>query len=157
MAKTRFPHRIICTKAFYEKNLANKAALLRKLMLINVNSKDHKKNHVVISKKDFDKILKENPNLTGYIDVLMAALKRIYEPEIIESENNSLVRVGEYAIYLTSQPPYKVCIFATKEESSEIISNPRCKHCREVEVRTDEEAILVIEEFYKMSLDKEYY
>lgn len=157
MAKTRFPHRIICTKAFYEQNLANKAALLRKLMLINVNSKDHKKNHVVISKKDFDRILVENPGLQGYIDVLMAALKRIYEPEIIESENNPLVRVAEYAIYLTSQPPFKVYIFATKEEISEISSNPRGKNCREVEIRIDEEAILVIEEFYRMSLDKEYY
>ncbi|MDP3729018.1 MAG: hypothetical protein Q8R18_06240 [bacterium] len=74
-------------------------------MKINVYSKEHKKDHIVISGKDFKKILDEDSKAGENKDLISAGLKRITEPENIENEPNDIVRNIEYALYLSSIAP----------------------------------------------------
>lgn len=127
------------------------------LMRININSKEHKKNHVVISKKDFNAIINDNPLVEKFSDLLLAALKRIDDPANIESEGNAIIRVIEYAIYFTSEPPFSTLIFTTKEKVDEYKENKRFQGIKEVKVKTDNEACILIKDYCEMSLDKEYY
>ena len=93
MAKVVLPSRIVCAKEFFDKFLLKDYDLLDKCMRININSKEHKRDHIIISKKDFELILKENPSIEKYTEILMAALKRKDEPEKIEAEENNIVRI----------------------------------------------------------------
>ena len=165
MAKALLPSRIVCTKEFYDKHLAKNHKIVDMFMRININSKEHKKNHVVISRKDFELILKENKPVAEYPEILMAALKRIDEPVDIEVETDCISRAVEYAIYLSTITPFNTLILTTEEKVAKYegnerfnnVKNERFKNIREVKVKTDDEALTIIEDFYEKCMDKEYY
>jgi len=158
MTRTVLPSRIVCTKEFYDEILSKNVSLIRQFMRININSREHYKNHIVISKRDFDKILDENPNLTSHADILMAALKRVCEPEDIESEDDSVSRAVEYAIYFSSnKTPFHTIILTTSGKIAEYKANEHYAGMKKVEAWCDQVAIDLIKSYYDACMDKEYY
>ena len=158
MVTVILPSRLICTKEFYDKFLSKSTTYLDKCMRININSKQHKRDHIIISKKDFGLIISETPSLKDYPDVLMAALKRKSEPENIEAGEDPLLKTIEYAIYFSSkEPPFHSVILTTKEMVEKYTKNIHIVNMRNVEVKFDQDAMRLIDTFYSMCMDKDYY
>lgn len=158
MAKTVLPSRIVCTKEFYDKIASKDYDLLHKCMFININSKEHKRDHIIISKQDFDLILKENKSAAQYPDILMAALKRKDEPEEIELEKDAITRVIQYAIYFSSkEPPFNSIILTTNECIAKYQQNKHYKNMKNVALKSDEDAKNLLNTFDSMCKCKTYY
>ena len=158
VVKVVLPSRIVCTKEFYDKILSKDYGLLDNCIRININSKEHKRDHIVISKKDFEQILKDNPNIVKYTDVLMAALKRKDEPEEIEAESDEITRTIQYAIYFSSkEPPFSSVILTTKESIKKYQENNHYKNMKNVDIKPDEDEINLLKTFHTMCMDKDYY
>lgn len=157
MAKITFDSRLICDISFYNKNMKNNFMVLRQLMYININSKEHPRNHVVISKKNFDYILKENPNAEKYSDVIRAYLKPIDEPAIFESVTDEITRNIYYAIILSSIPPYRTIILTTSERINDYKSNKHYSKMKYVTSVFDKDALNIIQSYFDECMNKEKY
>ncbi len=157
MTKTLLPKRIVCGIDFYNKHVRRKPQLIEQFMRINSNSKQHKKNHIVISKKSFQEILNNNPEVAKYPEVLSSALRKIDLPEEIEAEENEITRNVEYAIYLSSISPFGTVILTTAERLKEYESNERYDGMKSITALADEQALLLIKDFYNTCMDKDAY
>lgn len=157
MTKIIFDSVLICDSQFYYKKIHGNFTLLRKLMYINVNSKDHKRNHVRISGKSFEEILEENPKLKDNKDILQAAFRRCTEPESIEGEEDEVTRTVKHAIDATTTAPFKSIILTTEEKSKEYSQNQHFKKMKEVSFVTGEEALFLIDDYFGLCMDKEKY
>ena len=157
MAKICFGKRLICDLDFYRKNLKSNFGILRQLMYININSKEHPRNHVVISNANFQILLKDHLSDKKYQDILKAALKEINEPETFESVQDGITRNIFYAIFLTTFNPYETIILTTEEKIKEYEKNPHYTKMKGVSAKADKEALHIINDFYEMCVDKEKY
>ncbi|MBW2975121.1 hypothetical protein KY366_05380 [Candidatus Woesearchaeota archaeon] len=154
MPKESFTFRLVFDRDFYEitikqhtkENPTDKPSLLTKLMYINAKSKDHTRQHNVISKKMFNKILEDNKSMCR--DLLRASFYDIDEPEIecIEDEKE---RVVKYAIDLASTVPFKSIILTTPEKEEEYLENEHYKNVKEITVKSGDEAIRLINSFWE--------
>lgn len=148
-SRTSFDYRIIVDRHFFNKKLKGNADMLHKLIFINTKSQDHKKNHVLMSEKIREEILKEDDNSEIFIK---SALTKINEPKDIESESDEVTRNVKYAIHLLHEKPNRVMIFTSNEKEIEYLKNPHYKldsykDMQNILIQREDVAVAVIEEY----------
>jgi hypothetical protein len=85
-------------------------------MYINTNSKDHKKDQIITSKKSFD-VLSDKLQKTDIEPLIFNILDpaiRAKDNTLIESIPNEIRRIWEYATLVSIEPPFKVILFTSK-------------------------------------------
>ena len=157
MTKCFFDKRLICDIDFYQKNLKSNFSVLRQLMYININSRDHPRNHVVISNSTFQILLKDHLTDKKYQDLLKVALKEIDEPEEFESERDEITKNILYAIVLTTFSPYETIILTTEEKLKSYSINKHYNKMKGVSAKADKEALHIINDYYELCLKKDKY
>ena len=87
-------------------------------MYINANSKDHKKDQIITSKKSFD-VLSDKLQKTDIEPLIFNILDpaiRAKDNNLIESIPNEIRRIWEYATLVSIEPPFKVILFTSKNQ-----------------------------------------
>jgi hypothetical protein len=144
---------------FYEKEIKNdvKCVLLYNCMVINENSLQHKKNHIVMSEKCRDEILSQYEKEIEK-DFIKAAIRKLDTPIEIESENDIITRNIKHAINLATIKPFHVVILTTEEMEKKYRDNKHLKDTVNILIKTEEEAKLLMVKYKKMCWEgKEYY
>lgn len=144
MPKSKFSNRLLFDFDFYKENQGYKRLLL-KLMYISANSSEYKKCHNIMSRKDFNDVSKSSDQPKEF---LRLSFKPIDEPESIEIIEDSLIRNIKYAIYLGNKTPYKTIIFTSKDKHNNYKNHPQMIGIKNVLIRSGEEALKIIEEYY---------
>ena len=91
MVKHPLSTRISVDYHFFNEFLRTQYLVVWDMMHINNGSKLYHKNHNLISKRIFEKLIKENPEIDKQW-VFKAALARVDDPEEIELEDDEITR-----------------------------------------------------------------
>ncbi|HLC62654.1 MAG TPA: hypothetical protein VJI52_06580 [Candidatus Nanoarchaeia archaeon] len=158
MERTLFNFRIVCDKHFLvwvlNQSLLEKRQILRKLMYIKSLSIHHPKNHNVILKsdfedKDFQNIVKDKLQEQESIH---GAVNPNEEPDFLKTEIDSVSKTVRYAIYLSNDKPYKVCILTDDKTQPIYIKNPHMRGITDsVIIKSNQDAVALIDKLYKQS------
>ena len=157
--RTVLDHRILVDRYFYDKEIKNdkNCVILYNLIVINVNSQDHKKNHVVMSEKCRDEILSQYEKEIEK-DFIKSAIRKLDSPPEIEAEVDIITRNIKHAINLATIKPFRVVILTTEEIEEKYRENEHLRDAVNVLIKTGEEAKLLIDKYKKMCWGgKEYY
>ena len=154
--KASFPFRFVFDYAFYNNvikeytrnNITVKPSLLTKLMYINTNSKEHSRRHNVMSPKTFDLILKNNSSM--YHALLRSSFYPNIESTSIESIDDEIERNIKHAIDIASECPYKTVILTSFDNEDKYLKNPHFLNVKEISVKSGEEALRLINNFWEM-------
>ena len=149
MPSVSFAYRLLFDKAFYDIIKLNASiprespTLLFKLMHINAHSKEHRRQHNIMSNKSFNNILSTNTGMSRI--TLRAAFYPINEPVDIEAIEDEVERNIKHSIDLTSDTPYKVIIMTSDKMKETYESNGHFKSApRTINILSDEQAVDMI-------------
>lgn len=146
MPSIDFGVRLIFDESFYEIEIKKSPSLLRKLMYINARAQGHKRRFNILPRKIFNKILENNPTMSK--ELLKCSFYG-FEEETLELIDCEIELVVKYAIELIKEEPQKKFIILTSAaKEKEYLENPHFKDSKDVSIRSGEEAIKIIEEFW---------
>lgn len=145
-----FPERLIFDNFFFEdiklKKFEEKPNILKKLMYINDRALHHKRTHNVMSKKIFEKILKENEKLDRAV---LRASFFPYDNDEIENIEDDTERVIKLAIDLLEEEPHKSIIITSERKEQDYKENSHFKGVNEIRVRSGREAEEIIKDYFE--------
>lgn len=127
---------------------------MRKLMYINARSCDHKRTHNIMCAKSFDKILSPDsiePDASE--SLLKASFYPISEPKSIYDVEDETERNIKFAIDLSAKKPFRTIILTTDTAKKTYEENPHLKDIKNVSVKSGQDAILLINEFYQQTIE----
>lgn len=157
MERIDFRFRLVCDKGFLgwvmNQEILTKRQILRKLMLIKSWSLYHPTTHNVILECDFDDVefqkiveakLKEQESILGVV-------KPCQEPLFLRNEQDIISKYVRYSIYLSNDKPYNVCIMTDEETEQKYKDNKHMKNITTVIIRSNQDAVDIIEKLYKQT------
>ena len=154
MVRVSYSHRIILDHHFVRwlSKIANKKDVISKLLRININSREHPKENVLISEKDFEDlcnegIIKDKDTIRG----CMSPYHNIDEKlgENLKDLPKELERLI-LGVILTKEEPFQVILITTKDgkksysEYAEFLNE-----IRSFDIKNEEEGLVIIGDFYK--------
>lgn len=144
----RFEQRLVFDKDFFDsvKKVQGRPSVLTKLMNINDRATPNRRKHNIMSAKMFDEILQENKRIPRN---LLRSFFYEYEVQELEELEDETERVIKIAIDLLNEVPYKTYILTTDEKKAEYESNPHYKGVKEIDVKSGEEALTIIDDFFR--------
>lgn len=148
MVSVYFSERFVFDESFYhfaKQQTDSKPTIMHKLMYINDKARPNKREHNIISKKIFDKILSENPRMNRAI--LRCSFKD-FENFEIEKISDEIERNIKLAIDLLEEEPYRTIIFTSPEKHNEYLDNAHYQGVKEIAVRSGNEALTLINDYY---------
>ena len=151
MPAVTFSALIYIDKDFYNETIKKtNPDLANKLMYINAKSKEHKRCHNSMSKKDFDGIVS---GLSKKSDNKERSFRPIDEPTEIENIVDEFERNIKYAVELATKPPaYKTIILTTDGKRGSYLKNAHLRGLSTISVKSGIEAIELINNFYKETI-----
>jgi hypothetical protein len=154
--KANLPHRIIFDSpaiiTLHESLTGEKFAyFLYNLTYVNTNSDQHKKNHIITSKRSFDlitaKLKPKLDNRNRNYNFLESAIRPQINPPEIEKIDDEIIRIWEHAIFVSSEYPYKSIVF-TKEENVSAYETLRAKDKKEnISIRSCDDSFNLIDDY----------
>ena len=85
--RTYIEHRFLVDQQFIEEFIIRDGELWKKLMTVNINSKEHKKHHVKMSARSREELFKRHLEKEEY---LRATVRSLDEPKLIEKEDDEM-------------------------------------------------------------------
>jgi hypothetical protein len=143
--------RLVFDEEFYEKIIKEDYKLLTKLMYINACSKGYKRMSNIMSKKIFLKILMNN--ITMSRELLRSSFYDIMMEELEDIEDE-VERTIKYAIHITSEPPYRAIILTSASMVEKYEENPHFKGIKEINVKGGEDAIELVNSYWKLCTER---
>ena len=144
---TQINYRFLFDSSFFEEVLKGDYDLQAKLIYITSKAVGNKKRQNLISKKSRELIAKNNPKISD--EVLRYFLNKLETPESIESEEDEIIRTLRYAIYLTSEWPFKVIIFTSEKNLESYKTSPHYQNVKTISFKCNEDAKEIIEYWFK--------
>jgi len=149
MSAINFRYRFVFDKEFFNdiknKKFDSKPSVLTKLMYINDKSKGHSRTNNVMSKKVFEEILEENPNMIR--EVLRASFYD-YSKDKFEEIGDVTERVIKIAIDLLGEAPYRTIIMTSENKVQIYKTNSHYQDVKEIDVKSGKEALEIINNFF---------
>ena len=151
MVSVAFDYRIVCDRHFFNEVIRNKKyvsstkpSIMQKLMYINDKSKGHSRTHNIMSKKIFQDILKENPNLCRSI---LRAFFYDSENQEIENIGDEIERNIKIAIDIFDEEPNRTLILTSEALVNAYKNNSH--YINGVEIKAGIEAITIIDNYFE--------
>ena len=149
MPSVLFSYRLIIDKDFYKdiktKKIQRNPSLMIMLMRINDKSKGISRRHNVMSKKIFDEILNENPNMPR--EILRASFYPL-DNESIEIIDDEIERNIKLAIDLLDEEPNRSLILTSEETKEKYLNNPHFQNVKEIDVKYGDEALTILDKYF---------
>lgn len=125
MPKVILSARILIDDDFYNKVIAENPDqnLMRKLMYINAQSKEHRRNHNRMPLQCYQRILGGGDDKKE--SILKASFRPISEPKNIGEIEDEIEKNVKYSIALASDTPYKTIIFTSEDKIGDYEKNHR--------------------------------
>jgi len=156
MVSVSYSHRIIVDCNFVRwisTSLDKKSTIISKMLRININSKEHPKENILISDMDFDKLCTEN--VIKDKDMIRGCMFPFNIDKKIEGVNKErlpeeLIRLV-MGVILTTEEPYQVILLTTKNGKEEYLSkySDFLKQLRNFDVKDEEESLVILNDLYK--------
>jgi len=147
-----FSFRFIIDRHFFNDCMFNNPKSFYELMHISNSSGDFRREHNLMSEKIRKDIIAKNPTLGE--EYIKSALNKVNEPADIEDISDEVTRNILYAIYYTRANPKKVtpmCILTSDNKKSDYLNNAHLKGVKNVEVKSGDEALKLLEEYRKLA------
>jgi len=157
MGWVRYNERILCDRHFIEWLLEppKKFNIFRKLMYIKSSSLDYEGNHNIILDFDCKELLSKGIIKELYLRAAVKEETYLYDlisetlPEETAPTDDVICKRIFYAIWLLSKTPYSCYIFTAPSQKKDYEQNPHLQKMSSVKVKSGEEALEVIEEYWK--------
>lgn len=163
MVRVKFSSRILCDFNFMKWMLShqNKNSIYSRMLRIKGNSEEHKGEHSVMLDFDFKETLSKNITEEHFI---RGCVREVTTPKFLNDVANLFEKRIMYAIWLANESPFNTYIFSSpdcKERYEEIFTlsedgrntkNPYIKKMSFVKVKAGDDALEIIDNFYKQFL-----
>jgi len=151
MPSISFPFRLIFDKAFFDdvkvgRFASSKPHVLLKLIYINDRSKLCKKHFNIISKKDFEGVLRENPHIRPEMLRASAYDMNIEEIERISDEVERTIKL---AIDVLDEEPHRAIIITSDKKLESYTSNSHFIGVKEINAMAGDAAIKQINDYFQ--------
>jgi len=152
-----YSHRILIDYSFIKwisENVEKKGTIISRMLRINQNSKEHKKENIVIWEKDFNKLCEENiikdkDTIRGSVFPLEIGedlLKNIIDGENID---DSLIRLI-LGVIMTKEKPFQSVLLTTKEEKKKYQRyKPFLEKIQNFSIKDEEESLIILNDLYR--------
>jgi len=161
MVYVSYSHRILIDPPFVKwisQNRENKSIIISKMLRINQNSKEHKKENIVILKEEFNKlcedgIIKDQDTIRGGmcpVDFDRELLTKITDSVGVEIEaDDDFVRLI-LGVLMTSRKPFQVVILTTEEGKKKYEKyNTFLEKIPNLSIKCEEESLIIINDLFK--------
>ncbi len=126
--------------------------LLKKLMYINARAKGFKRCFNIISRKIFEKILRNNPRMPR--ELLRCSFYPA-EEEVLEEIPDEIERTVKYAVHLIKDDPKKKSLILTSDVKKQIyLNNSHYRNAKDISVKSGNDAIELINEFWELCTER---
>lgn len=152
MPTVDFSFRLIFDEDFYEKIIKRNPNILRKLMYINSRAQGNKRTFNILPKSIFNLILTNNSSMSR--ELLRTSFYDL-EVEELESIEDNIEKVIKYAVHIVEENPKKKSMILTSEDNEiKYSTNPHFINARDVVVKSDTDALAIIEDFWEECTEK---
>ncbi len=157
MVYISYSHRILVDYSFIKwisQSSDKKGVIIAKMLRINQNSKEHKKENILILEEDFDRlcqdgIIKDKDTIRGCLhpfEMNKDMLKNIPIKEGVDSMEARLI----LGVLMTKEKPFQSILFTTKEKRKEYEKYaPFLDKIQNFKIKDEEESLVILSDLYR--------
>lgn len=157
MVYVSYSHRILIDYPFIKwisENSDKKSIIINRMLRINQNSKEHKKENIIILEKDFKKLCEEN--IIKDKDMIRGGVfpfkfNEDWLNDIADGEeiDDALIRLI-LGVMITKEKPFQSVLLTTKEGKKEYQKyNSFLEKIQNFSIKDEEESIVILNDLYR--------
>jgi hypothetical protein len=152
MTAIDFEFLLIFYEELYECEIKKNTKLLTKLMYINARALGYKRYFNILPKKNFNKVLNNNPTM---IRSLLRSSFYDFKEESLEMIEDEIELIIKYTIHYTQRrTEKKAFILTSKRKENDYFENAHFQNSKDISVKSGEETIEIINDLWKRCTTK---